>query len=66
MKKEIRRIIELIITAENDSDINHICGEIDRAFQAGKITWSDNELLYDLVAKVSYGYRKGVKHYKKQ
>lgn len=59
-----KKIIQMLIEAETQEDISRVCGTIDREFQNGKISWKDNEQLYDMVAKIDGSYRAGVKHYK--
>lgn len=59
-----KKIIQMLIEAETGEDINKVCSAIDQAFQNGKISWKDNEQLYDLVAKIDGSFRPGVKHYK--
>jgi len=59
-----KKIVQIIIDAVTEEEMNHACGEIDRAFQAGKITWNDNEQLYDIVAKVTGWSHGHVKPYK--
>lgn len=59
-----KKIIQMLIEAETEEDINKVCSTIDREFQNGKISWKDNEQLYDMVCKIDGSYRPGVKHYK--
>lgn len=59
-----KKIIQMLIEAETAEDIGKVCGTIDREFQNGKISWKDNEQLYNMVAKIDGSYRPGVKHYK--
>ena len=59
-----KKIIEEIIKAETIADLDKISVSIDRAFEAGKITYKDHEQLIDMIAKVSGGvyFRTGVIH----
>ena len=58
-----KKIIQMLIEARTHEDINKITAEIDRAFQHDKLTWKDNEQLYDLVAKIDGSFRSGVEHF---
>lgn len=53
MKKVVREIIEAMVIAKTQEDINKVCAMIDRAYQSEKITFADNELLYKMIAKIS-------------
>lgn len=57
-----------ITLAENIADLDKICARIDRHFQAENIRWDQNEVLYNLIAKVSNGYyhRAGIKQIRKE
>lgn len=46
-KKLIARVLEV----KTDTELNALCADIDRAYQSGKITAQDNELLYRLINK---------------
>ena len=46
-KKLLARAIEI----ETKTQLDELCGDIDRAYQSGKITAKDNELLYRLINK---------------
>lgn len=46
-KKLIARALEV----KTDTELNALCADIDRAYQSGKITSQDNELLYRLINK---------------
>lgn len=61
-----KKIVALIIAAESVADLDAICFEIDKAFNANKITWKEDELLYDLICKVSGGarWKSGIKFIK--
>ena len=61
-----KKIVSLIIAAENIAELDKAATEIDKAYQAEKITYKDNEQLYDLIAKVSGGYyhRANITHIK--
>ena len=51
-----KKLVAEIIQAATIEDLDKAGATIDKAFQAGKITYNDNELLYDLIAKVSGGH----------
>ncbi|MBR4590053.1 MAG: hypothetical protein IKO36_05240 [Bacteroidaceae bacterium] len=53
MKKETRRLLELIASIETETKLNRICAEVDRAYQQEKISYKDNELLYKLINKIN-------------
>ena len=56
MAKEERicsKLVALILEVETHDDLNHVCGEIDRAYQSDKISAKDNDLLYKMVSKIS-------------
>ena len=59
-----KKIIAEILKAETVADLDKIDSLIDKAFEDKKISYSDHEQLFDLIAKVSGGYyfRSGVKH----
>ena len=59
-----KKIVQMLIWAETSEEISEVCRTIDKAFENEKISWKDNEQLYDLVAKIDGSYRAGVKHYK--
>lgn len=48
-----KKLVALILEIETPDDLNHACGEINRAFQDEKISFKDNELLYKLIQKIS-------------
>lgn len=48
-KKLVRRISEIKSKAEFDE----ACSEVDNAFQHEKITWSDHEILFEILGKIS-------------
>lgn len=48
-----KKLVAIITEIETQQDLNHACGEIDRAYQSDKITAKDNELLYKLIGKIS-------------
>lgn len=48
-----KKLVGLITDIKTSEDFNKISGEIDRAFQAEKITWKDNETLHKLLQKIS-------------
>lgn len=52
MKKETRRLLELIASIETETELNHVCYEIDMAYQHEKISYQDNEILYKLINKI--------------
>lgn len=47
MFKKILRQITQIVTEE---EFNVCCGEISRAYEAGKISWNDYNLLFDVIS----------------
>ena len=47
-KKLVTRVAEI----ETLEQYNAVCGEVDDAFNRERISWSDHELLYNLLAKV--------------
>lgn len=53
MKKETRRLLELIASIETETELNRICAEVDRVYQQEKISYKDNELLYKLINKIN-------------
>lgn len=59
-----KKIVTEIIQAATLEELNKIEPMIDRAFDAGKITYKDHEILFDLICKVSGGafFRPGVTH----
>lgn len=56
-----KKIIQMLIEAETEEDISKVCSTIDHAFQGEKISYKNNEQLYDLVAKIDGSFRHGVK-----
>lgn len=34
------------------TSVDELCGMIDSSFQAGKISWTDHEILYALVNRI--------------
>lgn len=48
-----KKLVALILEVETHDDLNHVCGEIDRAYQSDKISAKDNDLLYKMVSKIS-------------
>lgn len=48
-----KKLVALILEVETPDDLNHACGEIDRAYQAEKISYKDNKLLYKMIQKIS-------------
>lgn len=44
-KKLLARALEV----KTDTELNALCADIDRAYQSGKITIQDNDLLYRLI-----------------
>ncbi len=61
--KKYKEIVQMIIECNNKEDYNRVYCAIDRAFEEEKITNKDHEQLLDLFAKVTGGYRKGIKPY---
>lgn len=63
-----KKIVAEIIQATTLDELNKIDGTIDRAFEAGKITFKDHEMLFDLMVKVSGGalWRPGIVCIKKE
>lgn len=47
--KTFKHIMNLLLSAKTDAEKCAAAAEIDGAFQAGKITFKDHELLYKLV-----------------
>ena len=59
-----KKIVAEIIAAETLTELQNIDKQIDKAYDAGKISWKDHEQLFDLMVKASNGYlfRPHVKH----
>lgn len=57
-----KKIISEIIQATTLDELDKIDGMISGAFDAGKITYKDHEILFDLIVKVSGGayFRPGI------
>lgn len=51
MTRNVKAMMEKIITAETEDEIMAVCGEIDRLFDQEKIKWDEHELLYKLARK---------------
>lgn len=47
-----KRLVKMIVAVNNMEDYSTACGEIDQMFNQGKISWSEHELLYDLIGKI--------------
>ena len=52
--KSFKQLVKVISEINSEDSFNAACGDIDRSFQAEKITWDDHELLYKLVSKVKH------------
>ena len=52
MKKDVQNIIKAMLKAKTEEEWGKVTLGIDWAFQHEKITWQDNELLYDLVSRL--------------
>ncbi|MBR2758406.1 MAG: hypothetical protein IKD52_10100 [Exiguobacterium sp.] len=50
-----KELIDEIIAAKNQKQLDRVCGAIDYAYQHEKITAADNERLYGLINKC-YAY----------
>lgn len=48
-----KKIMNALLNAETESEKAEATGMINKAFENGKITWKDHELLYKLVAKLN-------------
>lgn len=48
-----KKLIQMILEAETQQQINEACGAIDRAYQTEKITSKDNEQLYKMISQKS-------------
>ena len=52
--KTFKALVDQIIDAKSQDDVNKASAAIDSAYQHGeKITWADNEQLYRLLARIS-------------
>lgn len=47
-----KRLVKMIVAVNNIEDYSTACGEIDQMFNQGKISWSEHELLYNLIGKI--------------
>lgn len=47
-----KKLVQMIIDANSEEDVNVTCSMIDRAFNDGKISWKDHEQLYALIEKI--------------
>lgn len=45
-------LVKMIVLVNSMEDYNVVCGTIDQMFNQGKISWSEHELLYDLLGKI--------------
>ena len=59
-----KKLVQMLIDAVTAEDMNKACAEISKAYQMGKISYKDNEHLYDLAAKIDGSFRASVKAYK--
>ena len=52
--KTFKELVKMIseIRQDREEDFNHAMWEIDMSYQHDKITWKDNELLYDLISMI--------------
>lgn len=55
--KNLAQLVALFANIETLNDINQACAEIDRSFNAERITAKDHENLFAIIDKMSY--RKG-------
>lgn len=48
-----KKAMNALLNAETESQMSDAVDMINRAFENGKITWKDHELLFKLVAKLN-------------
>jgi hypothetical protein len=44
---------QIIKAISEGTPVDEICGMIDNSFGLGKISWSDHEMLYNLIARLA-------------
>lgn len=43
-----KKILREIVQIRTMEEFNHCCGEISRAFETGKVSWNDYNLLFSV------------------
>lgn len=62
-----KKFVRMLIACNTTEEVNRVCGEIDRAYQQEKISYKDNEMLFDLAVKIDPNlWRTGVSHIGKE
>lgn len=52
-KKLVNEIANITDRDASSEEVNEVCGKISKAFDQGKISWSDYELLFKLIDSVT-------------
>ena len=47
-----KQLVERLAEIRSEDDCNRFCGDVDRSYQAGKITYKDNETFYNIINHV--------------
>lgn len=51
--KTFKQLVVELSNVRSKEDLNRFCFDIDMSYQHGKITYQDNETLYDIVRYVA-------------
>ena len=51
--KNFKQLVMEISEIESENDRRIVCGDIDKSFEHGKISWKDHEILYNLACKIA-------------
>lgn len=54
--KLFKALMARAMDVKSKSELNALCGDIDRAYQSEKIKADENELLYRLINKMNYNF----------
>jgi len=58
MNKLIQALVARAIEAKSQTELDTLCGDVDRLFQQERIKWQEHEILFRLINKL-YPYECG-------
>lgn len=54
--KLFKALLARALAVQTENELNELCGDIDRAYQAGMIKTDENELLYRTINRLGFNF----------